>query len=298
MKLVTRRVTISLLGSMIPQVAYSNLQQINELTPEKAAKFAIFAMASSNAYHQRPPEKKFFPLDSLGWRLVSHDGKAISNDEEGIPNKESGKRPFLNVAYDILENNTNETIFAFRGTDSPLDYFFSNVAVPWSGAYAAARKEFVRYARNNRNRHITITGHSLGGGLALSSSVRHDVLEAINGPNSNLTGYPAIVFNSSPRVFDGFGDHQVFAERYAIYQKGEILQNVRKMWKNKFHSIVPRENIYQTEFDYLSHDGETDMKDTSHRADLLAYGILKLAATTDVTLAALLQKVIHTLPKK
>lgn len=55
------------------------------------------------------------------------------------------------LAYDIFEKqNSNEVIFAFRGTDSKRDYINANFAIwPFSGQYRQARKAFKEYIKNH-----------------------------------------------------------------------------------------------------------------------------------------------------
>jgi hypothetical protein len=249
------------------------------VTPEIAARYALYAMASSNAYHQAPPKKWFFPLALLGWRTVTPEGAPIPLNSHGRPSQPSHASSNEDLAYDIFENDQNETVFAFRGTDNPIDYLTGNAAIGWSRQYREARSAFVAYARRSRHRRITLTGHSLGGGLALSTSVRKDVLTAVFGDDGNgREGFPAFVFNTSPRIFDGLFDRHTSATRVSIYQKGEILERIRAGWNEKFLTIVPAGNIYRSAFDYANPSTGKDLADNSHRADLLAYGLLKHAS--------------------
>lgn len=61
-----------------------------------------------------------------------------------------------------------------------------------------------------------------------------------------------------------------------VYEGGEILASVRKIWRKKFLSIVPRENIYKASFEFGGAN--------KHRSDHLALGLLSLAATVDSAL--------------
>lgn len=225
-----------------------------ELSAKVADDYAIYSMISSNSYHKADRVK--FPVEMLGWIQVDINGK--STDKPTVEIKKSG------LAYDIFEKqNSNEVIFAFRGTDSKRDYFRANFAIwPFSGQYKQARKAFKEYVKNHSDKKITVTGHSLGGGLALSMSVRY--------------GVDAVVFDSSPRVFDGLGDKHAPATRVMIYEGGEILAKVREIWKKKFLTVVPQENIYKASFDFGGAN--------KHRSDHLALGLLTLGATVDATL--------------
>ncbi len=99
-----------------------------------------------------------------------------------------------------------------------------------------------------------LTGHSLGGGIALSVSV--------------WVGVDAIAFNSSPRIFDGMKNHNAPAVRKSIYQKGEMLR-VLRVKSAKFHKKIPLSDRIQTDFNYGSI--------SKHRADYLAEGIHRCA---------------------
>lgn len=226
---------------------------------EIAARHALQAMLSSNAYHKN--ERVRFPVETLGWVQVGQDGQPTDKPTQ---TRRSG------LAYDIFEKRgSNEVIFAFRGTDSKKDYLTANLAVwPFSVQYKQARKAFGDYVKNHPEKKITLTGHSLGGGLALSLSVRH--------------GVDAVVFDSSPRIFDGLGDKHLPASRTMIYEDGEILAVVRKFWP-KIFEVVPRDNIYQAAFDFG--------KINRHRSDYLALGLLRLGATVSDELRAVLASV-------
>lgn len=225
------------------------------VTADVARRFALHAMLASNAYHRAGRVR--FPVEQLGWQLVGLDG---------LPRQTPTVQMDSGLAYDIYRRGeTDDVMLAFRGTDSKRDYFHANLAVwPFSGQYREARKAYEAYAARHPQHRITLTGHSLGGGLALGISVRH--------------GVDAIVFDSSPRVFDGLGDNYASARRVMVYEGGEILSAVRKVWKRKFLHIVPRENIYRAEFDFG--------KANRHRSDHLALGLLNLGATLDPALAA------------
>lgn len=238
-----------------------------ELTTNVADEYAIYSMIASNSYHKADRVK--FPVEKLGWIQVDTEGKPTSSPS--VENNKTG------LAYDIFENqNSNKVIFAFRGTDDKKDFTKANLAFsPFNTQYKEAREQFKAYLETHKDKNITLTGHSLGGALALSLSVSY--------------GIDAIVFNSSPRVCEEIDDIHIPARRVMIYEDGEILAVVRKMWKKKFFSIVSRENTYKASFDF----GETNKSTLSkialkHRADYLALGILTLGATVDNNLATIL----------
>lgn len=236
--------------------------QPREMRPDVAARYAIHAMASSNAYHN--PDRPHFAIDKLGWTLVDLAGKPTSQPSQ---KRKSG------LSYDVLEKrDSNEVIFAFRGTNSKKDYLTANFAIwPFSLQYTQAGQAFRQYMASHPDKKVTVTGHSLGGGLALSMSVRY--------------GVDAVVFDSSPRIFDGLGDKHQPATRVLVYESGEILAVARKLWKKKLDDVILPENIYKATFDFGGA--------SKHRSDYLAIGMVKLGATVDSTL----QPVADALPK-
>ena len=232
-----------------------------ELTPEVAARYVVYAMVASNSYHKSDRVK--FPVETLGWIQVDLDGKPTDRPTKV---RKSG------LAYDIFaKENTNEVIFAFRGTDGFLtDVIFANFAFPpLNLQYRQARNDLAAYMKRYPEKKVTVTGHSLGGGLALCMSVHY--------------GVDAVVFDSSPRIFDGPGDKHLRATRVMVYQRGEILEKVRKFWTKLFEAVSP-ENIYTASFDFG--------KANRHRSDQLALKLLDLGKTTDNTL----EEVIKALP--
>jgi dienelactone hydrolase len=224
------------------------------ITPEVAGKYAVYAMMSSNAYHYTDRVK--YPIEKLGWVQVDLSGK---------PTDKPTKEGITGIAYDIFEKrSTDEVVFAFRGTDSKRDYLTANLAPwPFSLQYTQAKSAFGKYRKKHPQKKITVTGHSLGGGLALSMSVRF--------------GINAVVFDSSPRIFDGLGDHHLQAERVLVYEGGEILEVVRKHWKKIFEA-VKQEDIYKASFDF----GNAN----KHRSDHLALGLMKLGSSANAELVA------------
>jgi hypothetical protein len=138
-------------------------------------------------------------------------------------------------------------LFRSRGTDSIKDWALGNLVVPFSIPYKQAWKAARKYIEKNPSRNLILTGHSLGGGMALSASVHY--------------GLPAIVFDPSPRIFDGLGDFHEPAMRVIIYQNGEILEKLRQIFQ-KAYDVVNPDDIYVCHYDF----GENN----EHRIDILA----------------------------
>jgi hypothetical protein len=225
-------------------------------------------MIASNTYHKQ--DRTYFPIEDLGWVRMDLDGNPASGNENSYSPSWFG-RIFSNLQYDIWVNREQKiTILAFKGTDEKIDWPNGDLAVGVSIPYKSAKKHLKNYIKEHPDRKVVVTGHSLGGGLALSVSL--------------WEGVDAYVFNSSPRVFDGFTDHAAPATRKAIYQEGDILQKIRRV-SPKFLETIPAKDIIKTNFSYS--------EENNHRADLLAEGILHCATDN-----AVLVKLANKLPKK
>lgn len=242
-----------------------------KLSPELASRYALHAMLAYNAYHKTDPRRlPRFAVEKLGWVLV---------DAQGQPGQAPTHTEASGLAYDIYEQQGgNEVVIAYRGTDSLRDFATANLAVaPFNTQYRHAEAQFLAYQAAHPDKHITLTGHSLGGGIALSLSVRH--------------GVDAVTFDTSPRVFDGLHDRPAPALRVMVYQEGEVLALVRKLWKHKFNRIVTPDHTYQAKFDFglPSQAGPLARLRAYHHADPLALGLLQLGAGVSAPLQDLLQ---------
>lgn len=234
-----------------------------DLDKALAKQYALYAMMSSNAYLKE--DRTYFPIEDLGWVRV---------DLDGSPTSKNSYTPswigsiFSNLQYDIWVNkDENKTVISFKGTDEKIDWLNGNFSVGISIPYKSAKKHVKKYIKHHPNQDVVLTGHSLGGGLALSVSL--------------WEGLDAYVYNSSPRVFDGLKNHSSPAIRKAIFQEGDILQKIRKIHP-KFLKTIPPKDIVQTHFNYNG--------TSNHRADLLAEGILR-CATDDLKLSEVACKI-------
>lgn len=227
------------------------------ITAEVAGGVAIFAMLSSNAYHK--DDRVRFAVDRLGWQRVDADGNLTNSPARA--DRQTG------LAYDIYERRgSNDAVFAFRGTDDRKDFLMANFAVPpLNKQYTDALEDFGRYRDRHPGRSPAVTGHSLGGGLALCVSLHF--------------GARAVTFDPSPRVFDGLRDAREPAERVIVYEDGEILQLLRQH-SRKIAEIVRPQDIHRCSFDFAG---------DQHRSDYLALGLLKLGATANPSLRAVLE---------
>lgn len=232
------------------------------ITDEAASRFAVYSMMSAYAYHEN--DRVAFPSHMLGWQQVDRDGHPTT-----LPTVD---HPVTNLAYDIWQNG-NSVIVVYRGTDSKIDYLVSNFALPVSPAYKQASKEFRKLkldlAAQNRT-IVAVAGHSLGGGIALSMSLKY--------------GVDAYVFDPSPRVFDGLGDHHEDAIRICVFQDGEVLERIRRKYPK---AVVKPENTYRCTYSF----GQFN----HHRGDILAQCLLESGAKVNADLAALKAQ-LHLIP--
>lgn len=255
---------LSACASAPSQVGHEDAKQ---LPKEEAANYSLYAMMASNAYLD--PERTYFPIEELGWVRVDLDGKPTDKNSYS-PNTFWGKL-FSNLQFDIWEHqNSNKTVISFKGTDEKIDWVVANSWFGPSVPYKSAKKHVKDYIKKHpeREKSLVVTGHSLGGGLALSISL--------------WLGKDAYVFNSSPRVYDGWGDHKEPATRKAIYQENEALSKVRSFWP-KFFEVMNEDDIFQTNFNY---NGVSN-----HRADYIAEGLLR-CSTNNKELSELAKKLV------
>lgn len=242
---------------------YKNYE--NDYTPinaEIANKYALYAMMSANAYHDLEP----FPLNILNWELVDLDGISTVNAtfDEGCGIIDTG------LAYDIYkQKSTNKVVFAFRGTDEIwCDFFKANTGVLFALQYEEAFNEIEKFlAKESINKDdVIVTGHSLGGGLAIAISIRY--------------GIDAFVFDSSPVINSLSSSGIEPANRVLIFQKGEFLEVARigssTISTSQFKEAIPKESIYQTGFKF-------GVGIDPHSSRPLAMHLLKLGSTIEGT---------------
>ncbi len=247
---------------MILLLTSSNALAI-DLDSKAAEKYALYAMMASNSYLKEG--RTYFPVEDLGWIRVDLDGNPTSNNSYS---PSWFGRLFSNLQYDIWVNKqSNMAVISFKGTDEKIDWVDGNLAIVVSIPYKSAKKHVKDYIKEHPGQQVVLTGHSLGGGLALSVSL--------------WEGIDAYVFNTSPRVFDGLENHASPAARKAIYQEGDILQKIRGV-SPKFLDTIPEKDVIKTNFKYGN--------ESNHRADLLAEGILR-CATDNPDLVKLANKI-------
>lgn len=170
-------------------------------------------------------------------------------------------------SVDIWKNNASaEVVVAYRGTDffQPQDWIFGNLNIFWKGQYKDAEKVIDILEQEFGSAQISTTGHSLGGGLALHSS--------LYGSNVN-----AIVFNASPRIFNSVEYVNNDNYRIVISENGEVLDKLRKKWPA--FKTIDLDGPYD-EFDFVY-----DMPHIEHGSYYIARGLTAVAASTGNNLA-------------
>ena len=220
------------------------LKSTGTLTTEQKKAVYKYALASSNAYRVRvgKPHSKI-----PGWTRA----KRFENN--------------LGSAADLYERRGPKgkkiIVIAFRGTEftSLKDWLFGNFNIAYPGQFLEAQLLMkLVHQKYGSDVIIETTGHSLGGGLALSIARTHP-------------GVSSIVFDSSPRLFstNRYENRQV-----QIVESGEILTYIRALW----HVIPPNSfsPVKTYKVNYL--DGGLIGK---HDMFALAEGLLADAAAFD-----------------
>lgn len=169
----------------------------SDLYKKIAAEIYLYAQMSSNVYEEE--EETFFLPQHV--RLVKSVDKGWG---------------FQAHVYEIYVNDTEikEVVISYRGTEGVTDWIWGNI---FSTQYDLADDLYLEVKEEYGNIKIVTTGHSLGGGLALHTSVVED-------------GVEAYVFNPSYRI------HRKGPEkdnrRVVVAETGEILKLHRAIWKN------------------------------------------------------------------
>lgn len=251
-----RAAILSLAIALAGRGALAQVDTVQPLTRAIANDVAVYAMMASDAY-ANDAEKLYFPLERLGWLKVDMRGEPVPADRNSYRPKTFVGAFFSNLQFDIWEDrNSPRTVFAFKGTQEKLDWVTGDLMVGVSIPYKSAKKHVRDYMTAHPGRQVSVTGHSLGGGLALSVSF--------------WEGVDAVVFNTSPRIFDGLKDANRQARRLAVFQEGDVLQKIRR-WYPKFLEKIRPDQVVETRFDYAGRN--------AHRSDLMAQGLL--ACSTD-----------------
>ena len=205
-----------------------------------AAKSAIYGMVANNAFKESSRPHFILPGN---WKRV----KQVDDEYSGLHFD----------LYEVSGASFSNMVIAFRGSDSEADQPATS-----KKQYELVDKVMPGIIRDYPSAKIIAVGHSLGGGLALHTSLVFD-------------GIDAFAFNPSPRVFrEGQNKPN---KRYMINEKGDPLNKVRAIWKE-----VP--GVEEWEFDF-SVAGEKE-----HSSYPLALGLLLLGSTASNDLSALMHR--------
>lgn len=162
-----------------------------------AKRHFIHAAMASNVY-RKPRENPLFNLP--GWTLLERQESTSGLSLDLYGNTSS------------LAEST-KLVIAFRGTDfdSLLDWK-ANFSLTKPQQFEQAIEYYRSIRRSSPTAEIVVTGHSLGGAIALNISLREPAVSAV-------------AFNSSPRAF--FGSLPKPPNyRVQIYEVGEVLDAI------------------------------------------------------------------------
>jgi hypothetical protein len=237
------------------RVGLSSLHAQPEENRNAALKSFQYALMSNNVY-RNGEEKPIFALPE--WTLVER-----YDYPSGLVLEMLIKR--------TIDNHIEEVAIAFKGTDfNSGDDWLNNVAFKEPPQYREAQ-EYVKNllkSQEYKGVRISVTGHSLGGGLALNVALRQSTKERpIN----------AFVFNSSPRAFFGDYDLDSPGDRYLIDETGEILWYARSFWYKKFKRMYK----YRYRFNLLNYDGVISKAVSEHGIYQMSRALLLISVGLD-----------------
>jgi hypothetical protein len=181
----------------IPQTNYDPISGWSQQTTDIGILSYRYAQMSNNAY--RPDNRNPPPYD-MGPDIIGLDAK--DNDDVGF-------------AYAVFEwhrlGAKPQVVIAYRGTenDTPVDWYDGTLL---NRQAPRALKVFDDWRARRPDADIIVTGHSLGGGLAINVSLHREHVAAY-------------VFNTSPRFSKG--QDRIANDRYSIVEYGEVLKITR-----------------------------------------------------------------------
>jgi hypothetical protein len=220
----------------------------NQSKADIAAQYAVYAILSNDAYSSSHVQ---LPLPQ-GWK---------ENTNFRVPT--DPKTGYAQAVYERYQDDKLvEVVLSFRGTDNKKDWITSleplhRIQVP--EAEVNYNKVLNKY--KDTGAKITVTGHSLGGGLAMYISFHYQ-------------GADAIVFNASPVAKPGLKPIRT-NKRISISESGEILEAPRDA------VIAKWVNTKSIKFRFL-HGAPISQHDMSK----LAFNLVRLGAIKSKELAA------------
>ena len=129
---------------------------------------------------------------------------------------------FQASTFEIKEDGTENPVIliAFRGSDQIIDWRTQNIGIEIQNNDA---RDYVKKIYNKYKRPVIVSGFSLGGGL--SAHVKQH-------PETKNMVKEAWLFNPSP--FDGIWGTKPDKDTYVLYQKGEVLTFIRKIFRTEY----------------------------------------------------------------
>lgn len=177
-----------------------------------AKRHYLHAVMANNSY-RAPDNKPIFIIPN--WYLINS-----LESTSGFGLLLYGNRPTAAESSDL--------VVAYRGTDfESLDDWGNNLSPKEPMQYKQAFSHLNELRKLNPSAKITVTGHSLGGGIALNMSMRMREIDAV-------------AFNASPRIY--FGKTSKLPNyRAHLYELGEGLNGLFGPW---IRVRLPNETAY------------------------------------------------------
>lgn len=232
------------------------VEKYSEEQQKVAVDYFLYALFSSNNYD----DETYFSVPN--WKRVK---------------RYTAQTGFSADVYEkTVDSKIEEVVIAFKGTSfsSWRDWFFANFSITDGGQFENARNLYKIISNDKRYTSVNkvLTGHSLGGGLALHVSAH------LSTEDGNVSTY---VFDASPRVFVPKKTEITNNKRVIIREKGEILEYVSRVWKSK--------KLSNEKYTY---DFFTNGKLGDHKMYALARGLLLMATVNNDKLAIKIQNAV------
>ena len=227
------------------RTAYSEAHQF------AAIEGAPYALMANNAYSAAHSANFALPA---GWQIVA---QFTQRSPSGLQYRVFAKAD-SDAASSSATNDAppfNEIVLALRGTDELADWWHGNIT---GDQYQQSLALIDELRAKYPNSKLTVTGHSLGGGIALYLSMMRTQISAYVFNPSPVTHTPATPIQNRRVVFWEYDDPLHFGRRWLMRVPKTVF------WK----------------FDFVKRDG--------HKSEVLAKGLLMLAALNNPNYAEVL----------